>query len=172
MLLIRMVALGLLLTACGGGGGDGSTRSSEVLPGTYRGTANLTASATAGSATASVSDSGPIVLVVSPDQTVTIGSFPGSAPISGNEFTHTVPASTLNSSELTCPRGTISFHGVFAGTTVNGTMSSDGVQCNGVAMVFTGDYTATLQAEVRRNGQDVDGLKVWRDAILRVLTAP
>jgi hypothetical protein len=43
------------------------------------------------------------------------------------------------------------------------------VQCNGIAMVTTGDFTAALQAEIPRGGQDVDGLKVWREAI-RALT--
>jgi hypothetical protein len=167
----RLITVGfvMLLTACGGGGGGGgSSSNTELFPGTYRGTVNLTASAGG----ASVSQSGAAVLVLSPNQTVTVGSFPGSAPVVGNEFTLTVPSSTINGANLNCTQGSIVIDGTFAGTTVTGSVSSGSIVCNGAAVSVTGNYTGTLQAALLSRGASVDLRQDMRNALLRALAGP
>jgi hypothetical protein len=112
------------------------------------------------------------VLVVSPDQKVTVGSFPGSAPINRSSFTHTVPASVLNGQGLTC-QGTFSTHGTFVGSSVSGTLSSDSMQCNGIPVVLTGDYAATLQtAQIPRGQSDADLVELLRKAVRERIVQP
>lgn len=147
--LLILAFTGLLLMSCGGGSSS-STSSSQVPVGTYRGTLNLTVSGGG----VSVSDSGPIVIVVAADHTVTVGSFPGSAPLNGNTFTLSTPASSLNGPGLTCS-GTLIFTGTFVNTTVTGNPSSKGLVCNGLSATLTGNYSGTLQAEIPR-GTDAD----------------
>jgi hypothetical protein len=159
-----VLAITLLLAACGGGH---STSSTPVSPGTYRGTLTLTVGAPG---VQPVTSSGPVVLVVSPDQVVTVGSFPGAAPVSHNFFSLPVAASALNGPGLTCPQGTITIDGTFSGPTVNGSVSSDGVVCNGVPIAVTGSYTATLQAEVpRRGADDADLVPVLQRLLMKLL---
>lgn len=153
-----LLGLILLLTACGGD--NGGSGPSTVTPGTYRGPVTLTAS----TGPAAASQSGTIVIVVDPNQTVTVGSFP-TVPLSGNTFTASAPASVLNGPGLTCPQGTFSVDGTFAGTTVSGTAFSNGIVCNGVALTLTGSYTATLQTQVPRGQGDADVLDDVRRAI-------
>ena len=164
---LLLTLLALICVACNSGGGSSSTSSSSVAAGTYRGTANLTVSGGG----ASASQSAPVSLVVNPDQTVTIGSFPGSAPISGNAFVHTVPASTLNGSGLTCPQGNLLIDGKFAGGAVSGGVSSTGVVCNGLGVTLSGDYAATLQTQALRGGYSADLREELRRALTRSVGA-
>jgi hypothetical protein len=163
-----VLAAGLALAGCGGSSSNStsSTSTSQVPAGTYRGTVNLTVSARS----ASVSQSGPIVLAVSPAHVVTVGSY-GSIPLAGNSFSVSAPASVLNGPNVSCNQGPLTTDGVFSGTTVTGTVSSTGVVCNGFPMTFSGNYVATLQhAEVPRGGsRDGDVMDVLRDAIRQAL---
>jgi hypothetical protein len=59
------------------------------------------------------------VIAISPDHIVALGSFPP-APLNGNNFTVTAPASSLKASGLTCPQGTIIHNGTVAVTIING----------------------------------------------------
>jgi hypothetical protein len=167
---VPLIAL-FSLAGCGGGGSGGGssalTASAQVFVGTYRGTENVTATA----GPASASQRGPTVVTVSPQMIVTVGSF-GSAPLSGNSFTITAPASKLNGPGLTCPQGTITFAGTFIGTTVNGTSSSAGMVCNGISAGVTGTFTATLQAEVRSDQADGDATTTFRSVLIRALAGP
>ena len=160
-LLLLLLTIGCL-SGCGSDGG--STGSGPVLVGTYRGPLNLTASAGPAAAT----QSGTIVIVVAPNQTVTVGSFPP-VPLSGNSFTASTSAAALNGPTLTCPQGTFSVEGTFAGTSVSGTAFSNGIVCNGFAITFTGNYSATLQSQVPHGQSDADLLDIMRRAIQRAL---
>jgi hypothetical protein len=160
--------LALLLTACGGGGGSGSssTASSTLMPGTYRGTASFTVSGGGNS----VTQSAPVVITLSPNNTVSEISFPGSAQVVGNSFTLPVSASVLNGPGLSCPQGTLAIDGTFSGNTVSGTLSSSGVVCNGLPVTVTGNYTATLQATLVPGGHPDGMVDDLRGLVLRALT--
>jgi hypothetical protein len=160
-----VISLSLLLVACGGGGH--SSGSNQVIVGTYRGTANLTATAGSGSA----SGSGPIVLEVSPDHQVAVGRFPP-VPLSGKNFATNVPASALNTSGFTCTQGTFGVDGEFSGTSVSGTITSANMRCNGAIVAIVGDYTATLQAETRRDGAEADLATTMQETLNRALRTP
>lgn len=161
-----LLVLALMVIGCGGGSSS-STSSEQVAAGTYRGTVNLTVSGGG----ASTNNSGSIVIAVSPDHIVTIGSFPQSAPLNGNTFSLVVPASTLNGPGVTCPQGTMTNDGTFSGTTVTGTVSSNGVQCNGLAISLTGNFTANL-AQVPVGGSSGDVTDTMRSAIRQLLRLP
>jgi hypothetical protein len=161
-----LLVLALMVIGCGGGSSS-STSSEQVSAGTYRGTVNLVVSRGG----ASTNNSGPIVITVSPDHTVTIGSFPQSAPLNGNTFSLVVPASTLNAPGLTCPQGTMTNDGTFFGTTVTGTVSSNGIQCNGLPLSVTGNFTAAL-AQVPVGGSSGDVTDTMRGAIRQLLRLP
>jgi hypothetical protein len=140
----------VLLAGCGGHGG-GATQPSFV--GTYVGTSDLTVS----HPPISVSEHGAAIqFVVSPDNTVSVGD-PGKPPfgtgtLSGNTFVATAPASVGNGPGVTCSSGSINFNGTISGTTINGTISSSGVICNGLSFDITGTFTATLRAEIPARG--------------------
>lgn len=163
-----LLVLAMMVIGCGGGGGSSSTGSEQVAAGTYRGTVNLTVSGGG----ASASRSGPVVIVVSPDHNVTIGSFPQSAPLNGNTFSLTSPASTLNGPGLNCPQGTVTNDGTISGPTINGTVSSNGVVCNGLPISITGTFTATLQTQVPVGGSTVDVTDTMRSAVRQLLRLP
>jgi hypothetical protein len=62
--------------------------------------------------------------------------------------------------------------GTFTGTTVNGSISSSGMVCNGIPSGLTGSFTATLQTELRRDGADADVSATFRGALIRALGGP
>src|SRR5262245_23236475 len=165
-----VIAALLLLSGCGSSHHDSTgptQQETAVTPGTYRGTVNITVSGGG----QSVSRSGPVVITVSPDQVVTVGSF-GSVPLSGHHFSLTTPASQLNTSTLSCPVGTITNEGTFNTTNVDGTASSNGVVCNGLPVVFASNFHATLAASESRVGQgEADLLDVVRAAVQQVVGA-
>jgi hypothetical protein len=135
-----LVLLGVV-AGCGGGG-SGSTGSS--VAGTYRGTASLTVT----TGPASVTEHVPIVVVVSPDNAVSIEGVPQTAPLSGNAFSIVVPAAALAGPGVDCTGGSASIDGTISGTTMAGTISSSQLVCNGLPATVTGTFTATLQAQV------------------------
>jgi hypothetical protein len=162
---VLLVTLAALVAA--GCGSSHHTSSTPVTPGTYRGTANITVSGGGQSLTRS----GPVVITVSPDQVVTVGSF-GSVRLSGHHFTLTTPASQLNTSTLSCPVGTITNEGTFNTADVDGTASSTGVVCNGLPLAFASNFHATLEASESRLGQgEADLLDVVRAAVKQAVGA-
>ena len=155
-----VVAALLFLGGCGSSHhSDPSGPTSETTaptPGTYRGPLRLTASAGG----QSVTDSAPIVIVLGADGTVQVGQFPPTK-LQGNSFTTTAPATALNQLEPTlhCTNGSFGINGTFAGQAVAGNFFSNGMVCSGVAISFTGNYTAQLSvSELAKDGSGDDVL--------------
>lgn len=152
----------LIIASCGKGGGGGSTGPSFV--GTYLGTASTTLTAPG----QSIPVRGSIQFVVSPDNTVSV-SDPGQPPhgsgtLHGNTFVATSPGSSLNSQGVSCS-GSIDYNGTISGTTMNGTISSRGLTCNGVPFDVSGTFTATLRAEVPAHSTGGGVIQTLRDAV-------
>jgi hypothetical protein len=166
-----VVAALLLLSGCGSSHHDSTgptTQNLPLTPGTYRGTLGLTVTGPGG---ASVSNSGPVVIVLSPSGVVQVGQFPA-VSVQGNSFFTSLPYTFLNSNpQLHCTSGTIGASGTFNGPTVSGNASSSGLVCNGFPFVVTGGYTAQLSAsELPRGGIDgEDVLDLMRETLERAI---
>jgi hypothetical protein len=135
-----------MLTACGGGGSGGTSSGggSDATVGTFTGTFSITLRAPSNT----VTDTGPITMVVRADGVVirdpaTDGS---SATLSGDSFTITNNAANFISDATVSCSGTITQTGTVSPGTVSGTFSASGLVCNGVAFTMSGTFTATFSS--------------------------
>jgi hypothetical protein len=138
------LAAALLAGCSGGGGGTSSGGGGDATTGTFTGTFAVTLT----TATNTVTDGGPITMVVTADGTVirdpaTDGS---SGTLNGDTFTITDDAASfVNDPSLNCT-GTIVQTGTVAPGTVSGTFSATGLVCNGVAFTLNGTFTTSFSS--------------------------
>lgn len=139
------------LVACGGGSSGGG--GNNIIPGTYQGTGDITISGNG----QSITFSGSLEFTITEDNRITFGDpgqpAIGTGSIDGNQFTVNVPASFANEPGLTCV-GTLVVTGTIDGATITGSITSSGVNCNGVPITMTGTFSATL---VARASATIDG---------------
>lgn len=154
---ILSLVFSLFLFACGGGSGGGGS----LTPGTYTVIGTLTL--------VSPSPPGPrtepflAVVVINPNGTVVID--PGtpeeaSGTVNGNNFTVNVGGYILNEPGVKCT-GTLQVTGSGGGANISGTFQSIALVCNGIAFVFTGKWTGSLNpARASSGGNSIsDSLK-------------
>lgn len=132
----------LALTACGGGSsssGGGGTPASYA--GTYNGFATVTLSAPGLSPQTST---GTIQIVIDAEGNVTSDpntEFSGTGTLSGDTFTVAVPAAAFNQPGMTCT-GAVMINGTVSGETIRGTITTNGLTCNGMPFQINGTYEA------------------------------
>ena len=123
------------VTGCGGGGSSSGGGGGAQFAGTYQGTYQMTM--TGGGR--STSGSGPIVIVIQPDNKVIRdpGSDNSLGILTGNSFSINNRGSSLNRPGVSCS-GTFSLNGTVQGTQITGTLSSTNLRCNGMPLTITG----------------------------------